>query len=152
MKRLALLLATLIGLSFATIAHAQGPTPPAQEIYKKLYCPLCAGIRLDTCELKVCDDMRALVDQKLAAGESEQQIINYFVEQFGPQVLGYPPAEGFNLLAYVLPALGVAVGGSIAGYALWNWNRRRRAAVEAETIAVPAGYRQRIERELKELE
>ena len=40
---------------------------------------------------------------KLAAGDGLPEIKSYFVDQYGPQVLGEPPWEGFNLLAWVLP-------------------------------------------------
>ncbi len=48
---------------------------------------------------------------KLAAGEDLESIKAYFVEQYGPQVLGEPPRSGFNLLAWILPVVGVIFGG-----------------------------------------
>ena len=64
--------------------------------------------------------MKDVIAQKLAAGEGTQNIKNYFVQQYGPQVLGEPPMEGFNWLAWILP-IAVVVGGGI-----FLWSRARR--------------------------
>ena len=47
------------------------------------------------------------------AGVDVQTIKNYFVAQYGPQVLGEPPMEGFNWLAWVLPVVALIVGGGV---------------------------------------
>jgi cytochrome c-type biogenesis protein CcmH len=86
------------------------------EVARTLYCPLCSGVRLDACELKACDQMKDMIAQKLAAGEDTETIRTYFVAQYGPQVLGEPPREGFNWLAWVLPFVALAGGGVFLYY------------------------------------
>src|SRR5438067_9942263 len=95
---------------------AQSPSPDALKLYTKLYCPLCGGVRLDACVLQVCEEMRSEIQQKLAAGQTEQQIIAYYRVRWGDQVLGYPPAEGINLVPWLVPFALVAGG----GLALWR--------------------------------
>src|SRR5437870_9496134 len=116
------LLLAILGLALLTSTTA-AQSPDAQKLYTKLYCPLCGGVRLDVCELKVCNDMKQVIDQKLAAGESEQQIIAYFRQQYGDQVLGYPPAEGINLLPWLIPFVMLV----ICALAIWRlalrWTR-----------------------------
>ena len=118
MFRLALLAAVAL-LCFAAVqtAHAQdaqGATATPQEeastpaaapptaagavsadqvdaVAKQLWCPLCSGVRLDACELKACSQMKEVIGEKLAQGDDVQTIKNYFVAQYGPQVLGEPP-------------------------------------------------------------
>ena len=48
------------------------------------------------------------------------------VAQYGPSVLAQPPAHGFNLSVYVIPA-AVLVGLVVVGYALARWRRAKRA-------------------------
>jgi cytochrome c-type biogenesis protein CcmH len=55
--------------------------------------------------------MRSIIRQKLEAGESKEEIINYFVDRYGESILGYPPVKGVNLLLWILPALAVVLGG-----------------------------------------
>jgi len=143
------LLLAILCLALLT-ATAAAQSPEAQRLYTKLYCPLCGGVRLDVCQLKVCDDMKQVINQKLAAGDSEQQIITYFRQQYGDQVLGYPPAEGINLVPWLIPFLLVALG----AVGLWRMARRwTRPSVQASAMTgstVPKEIAARIERELNE--
>lgn len=124
------------------------------EVAKELYCPLCTGLRLDNCELKVCDGMKNIIRKKLTAGESTEQIKAYFVEQYGEKVLGVPSRQGFNLLAWVFPFVTLAVAGGWVYYAARLWARRRAATAgpQLELADLPAEYRQRLEEELKAYE
>jgi cytochrome c-type biogenesis protein CcmH len=86
-------------------------------VARQLWCPLCGGrLRLDSCELKACAQMKEVIAIKLAEGEDAQSIRAYFLEQYGPQVLGEPPRQGFNWLAWILPVAAV-VGGAVF---LWS--------------------------------
>lgn len=90
------------------------------EVARQIWCPLCNGVRLDSCELRACDQMKEVISIKLSEGEDANSIIAYFVEQYGPQVLGEPPREGFNWLAWILPVVAVVVG----GYFFWRTTQR----------------------------
>jgi cytochrome c-type biogenesis protein CcmH len=125
----------------STVAMAQaqsadpataGVTPnDINEVARELWCPLCSGVRLDACELKACDQMKDVIAVKLAEGADTAAIKDYFVEQYGPQVLGEPPREGFNWLAWILPVV-VLVGG---GVFVW----RRAQQMVRPTQAAGAG-------------
>jgi cytochrome c-type biogenesis protein CcmH len=90
------------------------------DVARELWCPLCSGVRLDACELKACDQMKEVIAIKLGEGEDVESIKTYFIEQYGPQVLGEPPRSGFNLLAWILPVVGVVVG----GFFFWRMTSR----------------------------
>ncbi len=150
--------AVLMALWFSP-AQAQGPEPESERLYpeevyeitRELYCPLCAGLRVDVCELPVCDDMREIIVQKLEAGESKEEIKQYFYELYGPKVLGAPERRGVNWLVWVLP--GVATVLALAGGV--RWLRRHFAAgeePEMPIIEIPAPYQARLERELRRFE
>lgn len=143
---------------FTGAALAQTPTPDTSaisadrvnEVARGLWCPLCSGVRLDACELKACDQMKEMIAIKLAEGATEEEIRVYFAEQYGPQVFGEPPREGFNWLAWILPVAGLLGGG------LFLWLRTRRMiGSEPATAAAPAAtptpqdtYSQKLEQEL----
>ncbi len=96
------------------IATPEGiTTNDVNVVARELWCPLCNGVRLDVCELKACAQMRDLIAIKLGEGQSSQQIQNYFIDQYGPQVLGRPPFEGFSWMAWVLPLLVLLGGGTL---------------------------------------
>lgn len=148
---------------FAATAIAQDGASPAstvspndvKEVSKQLWCPLCSGVRLDACELKACEQMRDVIAVKLSEGDSDQEIKDYFVAQYGPQVLGEPPLEGFNWLAWILP-VAVMIGG---GVFLWFrtrsmiGGRTQEATAGAATSSAASGgedeYGRKLDEELK---
>ncbi len=119
------------------------------EIAKDLWCPLCSGVRLDACELKACEQMRDMIAIQLEEGQNKEQIKAYFLEQYGPQVMGEPPLQGFNLLAWILPFAALAGGG------IFVWRRMRKMVVQKPqpagvlTPAVEEKYHRQLEEELK---
>lgn len=127
-------------------------------VARQLWCPLCNGVRLDACELKACAQMRDVIAIKLGEGESSASIQEYFVEAYGPQVLGRPPFEGFSWLAWVLPPLVLLVSGAL----VWTRIRAMMRPTEAPQSAVEGnntpdshqanGYAARLEEELKKHE
>jgi cytochrome c-type biogenesis protein CcmH len=67
--------------------------------------------------------IRTLIGQ----GETKSQIEQALVGQYGPAVLGKPPASGFNLTIYVLPPAILVLGIAVLAVALPRWRRRTRA-------------------------
>ena len=150
---LVLLLGLFLSLFVPGLAQAQ-PSDEVIQVSKELYCPLCSGLRLDICDLPLCDQMREVIHQKLAAGETKEQIKAYFVEQYGQVVLGVPPKRGGTILAWVLPFLVVLVAGGWVYRLALRWTQQQ-ATEELEAPAshpLPAEYVERLERELEQLE
>ncbi len=152
----------ILGLALAIVAiwqapglaRAQGPNldDEVNQIAKTLYCPVCPNTPLDVCSTQACAQWRDLIKQKLQQGQSAQQIRDYFVQQYGQVVLGAPPAQGFNWLAYILPAVGLVLGAAIAWLTVKKWLVQRASdQVSPEPSAIPKEYAERIEKDLKEL-
>ena len=103
----------LIFLVSARNTAAQGGGPSANEvnaIAKNLYCPVCESVPLDVCPTLACQQWRQQIADKLNEGYSDQQIYDFFVEQYGDRVLASPPARGLNWLIYVIPPLAIIAG------------------------------------------
>ena len=159
-----LLFLILIGAGAAlnsTPAYAQQPTPDPQlvnqmdKIAAGLYCPVCSNTPLNVCETQACEQWRQLIVDKLAAGQSEQQIRQYFVDQYGDRVLGAPPAEGFDLSAYLLPLFMLLAGVSILFFTMRKWLRPPGGAksdIPEPMPNVAPEYAERIARELRDQE
>jgi cytochrome c-type biogenesis protein CcmH len=151
----AALLGIIVAASFlAAPAYAQGPSidDEVNRIAKALYCPVCPNTPLDVCSTQACVQWRTVIKQKLQKGESESQIRDYFVQQYGEVVLGAPPAQGFNWLAYILPLLGIVLGVAVAWVTVRGWLIQQPTATSASPAAdIPKEYAERIEKDLKEL-
>ena len=140
----------LLFLLFASPVRADSPT--VNDISKELICQCGCDRVLDS---HVCDTqeaMTALIEQKIAEGQTREQIIQFFVAQYGEEVLASPPKRGFNLTAWILPFAVILGGGGIIYIALKKWVRRGRqsqASVEVEEEE-DEKYRRQLEKELEE--
>ena len=157
MKRnsLLILIAFISIFSVVTVVYAQENVPSDDEvnaIAKKLYCPVCPNTPLDVCETKACEDWRAQIRDQLTAGWNEQQIIDYFVAQYGERVLAEPQRTGFSSLVWVLPVLGVLLGVVLVWQVLKNWRSIRQYPLpKVSTAQVSPETIERIEKELREM-
>ena len=151
---LGMIAGAMLLLAFGAGVSAQGTSPTDDEVNAiagQLYCPVCENVPLDVCPTQACAQWRETIRLKLAAGWTEQQIKDYFVEQYGARVLAAPPAEGLNWLVYVLPPVAFLIGATIVFRALRTW---RRAAASASTapdapVASDDPYVRRLEDELR---
>ena len=120
-RTLALALAAVLGAVLAATASAAPPN--AADLEAELVCPVCETT-LDQSNAPVAERMKTFIRVRIAAGDSEQEIKDALVAEFGTEVLAEPPGGGFGLLAWLLP-LGALVGGAIAvGLLIRAWSRR----------------------------
>jgi cytochrome c-type biogenesis protein CcmH len=75
--------------------------------------------------------MRNLVRERLSSGESEQQVLAYFVQRYGEWVLMKPTTRGVNILVWVLPGVVVLAGAAMVLLAMQRWTRRTAAPAAA---------------------
>src|SRR5438270_3074087 len=81
---------------------------------------------------------RNFVRMLIAQGLTKRQVEAALVAQYGPAVLGRPPAHGFNLTVYILPPALVVLGVVLLVVTLPRWRRRSRAAATRAAADVPA--------------
>lgn len=104
-------------------AGAQAGPPNAADLEAELVCPVCETT-LDQSDAPVAQRMKAFIRERIAAGDTEQEIKDALVSEFGSGVLATPPRSGFGLLAWLLP-LGALVAGVIAVVlVVRRWSRR----------------------------
>lgn len=127
------LAAALVALAAASCG-GDDEQPTLAQLEKKFICPTCQTT-LELSNAPVAERMRAFIRQRLAAGDSEQEIEDALVAQFGEAVLASPPKEGFNLLAWVLPLAGGAIAVAAVAVALRRWSRTRQQAAPAAAAA-----------------
>ncbi len=82
----------------------------AQSLEKQLICPICPGETLDQSFVQISQDMKRILREKLQEGQDEGQIKEFFVARYGTRVLAAPPRTGFNLVTWIVPPIGIALG------------------------------------------
>jgi cytochrome c-type biogenesis protein CcmH len=120
--RLAALLA--VGTLLAAGAGTAASPPSAADLESQIVCPVCETT-LDQSTAPIAMRMKAFIRTRIAAGDSEQQIKDALVAEFGPEVLAEPPGGGFGLLAWLLPLGAVLVGALAVGFLVRTWSRSR---------------------------
>jgi cytochrome c-type biogenesis protein CcmH len=134
-----------------------------KAIEGKIRCTCGCNLSVYTCRTtdftcSVSPAMHQAVLARLDAGMTEAQVLAAFQAQYGDMIFMEPPKHGFNLLVYVVPFVGLAVGIGVVTGILRRWFRRADApaaepeAVEAAVGAVPAGELERLKRELDNFE
>jgi cytochrome c-type biogenesis protein CcmH len=100
----------------------------ARDLSRELRCMVCQNQSIDDSEAPLARDLRLLVRERIAAGDSDAQVIDFLVARYGEFVLLKPRLEPRTLLLWLLPPLALAGG----GLALWIQGRRRARASAAE--------------------
>ncbi|MDI6772565.1 MAG: cytochrome c-type biogenesis protein CcmH [bacterium] len=148
--------ASVLMVLLLAAGHAQAaPTldDQIQAIANELMCPVCAGQTVAESGAQLAVQMRAIIRERLQQGQTREQIIAYFVVQFGEGVLAAPPRRGIGLLLWLSLPLVLGIGFLV----LRRFVRRNSAGGSsapgrsAPRPPTPAEA-ERIERRLRELE
>jgi cytochrome c-type biogenesis protein CcmH len=142
-----LLLVAAAGLILAAPAAACTKRASQAGLETKLVCPSC-HTTLDESNSPVAQEMKAEVARRIAACQTERQILDAMVSEFGETILSTPQTHGFDLLAWVLPFGGVLAGGLGIAYGARKWARARPAEAEAPPAALAPSDERRVDEEL----
>ncbi len=77
------------------------------------------------------DRMRDELSTALTRGDSDDLVLQAFVQKYGPTVLAAPPATGFNLVAWVMPFAVFFAAMGFAVLLVLRWKQRASAAAPA---------------------
>ena len=131
----------LVLWSTGNVAQAHGPNQDlpydeeeAQSIDKMLICPVCPAETIDQAQVELSKQMRRIVREMLAQGADRDEILDFFVVRYGTEVLAAPPKSGTNLVAWLLPVIGVLAALAVV-FAIMRSMASRGGA---ETVTEPA--------------
>lgn len=117
----------------------------ARDLSKGLRCPVCRNESIDESHADIAKDIRVLLRERLVAGDSDAEAVQFLVDRYGEFVLLTPTKEGANLvLWYAAPGLLLLGGGIAAVYLM-----RRRAAPAAPAV-LSAEERARLDELMRE--
>jgi cytochrome c-type biogenesis protein CcmH len=142
MRHVLAILSILVAIGLSS-AHAVLPdevmSDPAKEararnLSRELRCMVCQNQSIDDSEAPLARDIRLLVRERIAAGDSDAQVINFLVARYGEFVLLKPRFEEQTLLLWLLPPF-VLVGGGIT---LWLGARHRAKAAQDAAASLTA--------------
>jgi cytochrome c-type biogenesis protein CcmH len=148
-----------LALLLAPVVYADTPVPTQREIEESLTCQCGCGLTVHSCNHIQCgsgEPIKKEISERLASGESKQEILDAFTKKFGEKVLSSPTMQGFNTLAWIMPFAVVLTAGIVLAMVI-----QRRTHTAAPGVpsgpAPPAAkiddpLRARLARELDDLE
>ena len=133
-------------------------TPTNSQVSEGLTCQCGCGLTVANCNMPTCGfsvPMRREIDRMIGEGKTRAQIIAFYRHQYGEKVLSAPTTEGFNLLAWTMPFIALALGGGLMAIAVGRWHTRKPfAPSDSIPDAAPASFdpelRRKLEKELEE--
>jgi cytochrome c-type biogenesis protein CcmH len=145
MRALALfiLLAALAGPALAVTPDEIMKDPVlearARHLSQELRCMVCQNQSIDDSDAPLAHDLRVLVRDRLAKGDSDQQVLNYLVARYGDFVLLKPPLQLDTLLLWGLPPAAL-----LAGLVALMMMARRRRTVNLQVPALSPAERHKL--------
>jgi cytochrome c-type biogenesis protein CcmH len=124
---------------------AQQFSERAKQVGMKIKC-LCRGCEMPAAGCShpggafsgMCDTAKSMVrevDQHVAKGESDEQILQAFVAEYGTQVYMEPPKTGFSLVAWTLPSIFLVLGALLVVFVISRWRKRPTPVPAAAGVA-----------------
>ncbi|CAN5155054.1 hypothetical protein BH18ACT4_BH18ACT4_06470 [soil metagenome] len=125
MSWLAMAVVAVVALGIGTFTSGGPSTPEARaaELAGTIKCPTCRSQSAADSDAPASLAIRAEINRRVQAGESDSEIRSYFASRYGEQILLTPSGSGLAGLVWVLPVVAVIVGGAGLAFAFSRWRR-----------------------------
>ena len=143
MRRIAVLV--LAALLIVPTASASDAHPTQAELEGEVMCPVC-GTTLDQSDSPAAVQIKRVIANRIAAGDTKSEIENRLVAEYGEAILAAPRHEGFGLLAWWLPLGGIVAAAAIVAFGAWRWSRGR--VREPDVAPLDPALERRLDEEL----
>jgi cytochrome c-type biogenesis protein CcmH len=130
----------LVPCAFASERH-----PTLGELEGEVMCPVC-GTTLDQSNSPAALQLKRVISQRIAAGDTKGEIKDRLVAEYGESILAAPQRKGFGLLAWWLPVVGIVAAAAIVGVGAWRWSHKRDR--EPEDAGLDPALERRLDDEL----
>lgn len=120
----------LISMLPVLSSHSLATATEWQDVAANLMSPACPGRTLLNCTSGHAEQWRELIRQKLSQGETPEQIMAYFVDMRGEEILAAPSTRGFAITAWLFPILVIINGAGIIVLLTRRWTKHRYSRQE----------------------
>ncbi len=101
--KLNLSILALILLSIGCISNVNENNNRNYDLYSKVMCPVCDGQTIGESQASIANDMKNIIDSQISEGKTDEQILGYFEDRYGIEILSAPPNSGTNAIVWVSP-------------------------------------------------
>jgi cytochrome c-type biogenesis protein CcmH len=149
--RLGLVLALAVAVMFSTGLLQGQNSDRAKRLGGKLICMCGCTQILTACNhvgCKTSAEMLKKMDQRVTGNNSDDLILQSFVQEYGAQTLAEPPTRGFNSLAWMIPGIAFTLGLGLVLMVIRQWRHR----VVLSSAAGPGVSPEMLERARRQIE
>jgi cytochrome c-type biogenesis protein CcmH len=139
-----LLIVVVVGALAVLVTRSQpsgSPRARADRLAHQLACPECEGESVADSNSVSARAIRDDIPRRIAAGESDAEIREFYVSKYTEKVLRTPANSGIGLVAWVVPALALFLGLAGVVLALRRWSRAPRLEATPEDEAIVSAMR-----------
>ena len=93
-----LIISLIILFSLGCISNINNNNNRNYDLYSKIMCPVCDGQTIGESQASISNDMKNIIDLQISEGKEDEEILGYFEERYGTEILASPPGKGFNII------------------------------------------------------
>jgi len=124
--------AVAIGVAITRSEPSSDPEARARRLERELTCPVCTGESIAESNAPEARAIRADIRDRIAAGQSDAQIRQAYVDAYGERLVLKPGSDGIGLVAWGLPVVALVGGAAVIAVALRRWSAQPRLAASAD--------------------
>ena len=79
------------------------------DLYSKIMCPVCDGQTIGESQASIANDMKNIVDAYISDGKTDHEILKYFEDRYGTEILSAPPNSGSNAIVWITPFILISL-------------------------------------------
>ncbi len=79
------------------------------DLYSKIMCPVCDGQTIGESQASIANDMKNIVDAYISDGKTDDEILKYFEDRYGTEILSAPPNSGSNAIVWITPFILISL-------------------------------------------
>lgn len=115
--------AVLVALTVGTLDRGEARTPEERmrDVASTIRCPQCRSQSAADSDASTAQAVRVEISERIAEGQSDDEIRDYFASTYGEEILLTPPASGVGSLVWVIPVVALAVGAAGLWFAFRRW-------------------------------
>lgn len=134
------------------VVWGQGPKDALQrELEYEIMAPCCYGSPVGDHDSPAAIQVKAQIGQLISEGKTREEILDMYVAIYGERILASPRAQGFNVMAYVMPPLFLLLGGLLLVYAINQMKTSVPPTAPTKRKSYSDEFFQKIEKEMQEL-
>ena len=143
--------ALILALAAGGLLGQEAKGPLQKELEYMIMAPCCYGAPVGDHDSDAAKQVKSQIAQLLTEGKTRDEVLDMYVAIYGERILAQPRAQGFNVLAYVMPILIMVIGGLLVIYVINQMTAPRPQAAQPSRQSYSDEFFQKIEREMEEL-